>query len=45
MKTIEIKSAWQGNTDCNAYSIRNSVVFAMLNEELLGPTSVKGDFK
>lgn len=33
MKTIEIKSAWQGNSDCNACSIRSSVLFAELNEE------------
>lgn len=33
MKTIEIKSAWQGNSDCGACSIRSSVLFAELNEE------------
>ena len=33
MKTIEIKSAWQGNSDCNSCSIRSSVLFAELNEE------------
>jgi CRP-like cAMP-binding protein len=33
VKTIEIKSAWQGNSDCNACSIRSSVFFAELNEE------------
>jgi CRP-like cAMP-binding protein len=33
MKTIEIKSAWQGNSDCSACSIRSSVLFAELNEE------------
>ena len=33
MKTIEIKSAWQGNSDCNACSIRSSALFAELNEE------------
>ncbi|MEY4496080.1 MAG: hypothetical protein RL744_1144 [Pseudomonadota bacterium] len=33
MKTIEIKSAWQGNSDCNTCSIRSSVLFAELNEE------------
>lgn len=33
MKTIEIKSAWQGNSDCNACTIRSSVLFAELNEE------------
>jgi len=33
MKTIEIKSAWQGNSDCNACTIRSSALFAELNEE------------
>lgn len=33
MKTIEIKSAWQGNSDCNSCSIRSSVLFSELNEE------------
>lgn len=33
MKTIEIKSAWQSNSDCNSCSIRSSVLFAELNEE------------
>ena len=33
MKIIEIKNAWQGNSDCNTCSIRNSVLFAELNEE------------
>ncbi len=33
MKTIDIKSAWQGNSDCNACSIRSSVLFAELNED------------
>lgn len=33
MKTIEIKSAWQGNSDCGSCSIRSSVLFAELNEE------------
>ena len=33
MKIIEIKSAWQGNSDCNSCSIRSSVLFAELNEE------------
>ena len=33
MKTIEIKSAWQGNSDCSACSIRSSALFAELNEE------------
>ncbi len=33
MKIIEIKSAWQGNSDCNACSIRSSALFAELNEE------------
>ena len=33
MKTIEIKSAWQGNSDCNACSVRSSALFAELNEE------------
>lgn len=33
MKTIEIKNAWQGNSDCNTCSIRSSVLFAELNEE------------
>lgn len=33
MKTIEIKSAWQGNSDCNSCSIRSSALFAELNEE------------
>ena len=33
MKTIDIKGAWQGNSDCNSCSIRSSVLFAELNEE------------
>jgi len=33
MKTIEIKSAWQGNSDCNSCSIRSSVLFSELNED------------
>lgn len=33
MKVIEIKNAWQGNSDCNACTIRSSVLFAELNEE------------
>jgi CRP-like cAMP-binding protein len=33
VKIIEIKNAWQGNSDCNTCSIRNSVLFAELNEE------------
>ena len=33
VKTIDIKSAWQGNSDCNACSIRSSVLFAELNED------------
>ena len=33
MKVIDIKSAWQGNSDCNSCSIRSSVLFAELNEE------------
>lgn len=33
MKIIEIKSAWQGNSDCTACSIRSSALFAELNEE------------
>lgn len=33
MKIIEIKSAWQGNSDCMACSIRSSALFAELNEE------------
>lgn len=33
MKTIEIKNAWQGNSDCNACTIRSSALFAELNEE------------
>jgi CRP-like cAMP-binding protein len=33
MRIIEIKSAWQGNSDCNACSIRSSALFAELNEE------------
>lgn len=33
MKTIDIKSAWQGTSDCNACSIRSSVLFAELNED------------
>ena len=33
MKIVEIKSAWQGNSDCNSCSIRSSVLFAELNEE------------
>ncbi|MDF9789194.1 Crp/Fnr family transcriptional regulator [Polynucleobacter sphagniphilus] len=33
MKTIEIKGAWQGNSDCESCAIRSSVLFAELNEE------------
>ncbi|QWD86694.1 Crp/Fnr family transcriptional regulator [Polynucleobacter paludilacus] len=33
MKTIEIKSAWNGNSNCEACSIRSSALFAELNEE------------
>ncbi|OYY21114.1 MULTISPECIES: Crp/Fnr family transcriptional regulator [unclassified Polynucleobacter] len=33
MKTIDIKSAWQGNSDCNSCSIRSSALFAELNED------------
>ena len=33
IKTIEIKSAWQGNSDCGTCSIRSSALFAELNEE------------
>jgi CRP-like cAMP-binding protein len=33
MKTIEIKSAWQGNSDCMSCSIRSSALFAELNED------------
>jgi CRP-like cAMP-binding protein len=33
VKVIEIKNAWQGNSDCNACTIRSSVLFAELNEE------------
>lgn len=33
MKTIEIKSAWQGNSNCLTCSIRSSALFAELNEE------------
>ena len=33
MKIIDIKSAWQGNSDCNSCSIRSSALFAELNEE------------
>jgi CRP-like cAMP-binding protein len=33
MKSLEIKIAWQGSSDCNACSIRSSVLFAELNEE------------
>lgn len=33
MKTIEIKSAWQGVSDCESCSIRSSALFAELNEE------------
>ena len=33
VKTIDIKSAWQGNSDCNTCSIRSSVLFAELNED------------
>jgi CRP-like cAMP-binding protein len=33
VKTIEIKNAWQGNSDCNTCSIRSSVLFAELNED------------
>jgi CRP-like cAMP-binding protein len=33
MKTIEIKSAWQGVSDCENCSIRSSALFAELNEE------------
>ena len=33
MKTIEIKSAWNGNSNCEVCSIRSSALFAELNEE------------
>ena len=33
MKTIEVKSAWQGISDCENCSIRSSALFAELNEE------------
>lgn len=33
MKTIEIKSAWQGSSDCMSCSIRSSALFAELNED------------
>lgn len=33
MKIIEIKSAWQGSSDCNSCSIRSSALFAELNED------------
>jgi CRP-like cAMP-binding protein len=33
MKKIEIKSAWQGNSDCANCTIRTSALFAELNEE------------
>lgn len=33
MKKIEIKNAWQGNSDCEACTIRSSALFADLNEE------------
>jgi CRP-like cAMP-binding protein len=33
MKTIEIKSAWDGNSNCESCSIRSSALFAELNEE------------
>ncbi len=33
MKTIEIKNAWQGVSDCENCSIRSSVLFAELNED------------
>jgi len=33
MKTIEIKNAWQGESDCENCSIRSSALFAELNEE------------
>ena len=33
VKTIEIKIAWQGNSDCESCSIRSSALFAELNEE------------
>jgi len=33
MKIIEIRSAWQGNSDCNSCSIRSSALFAELNED------------
>lgn len=33
MKHIEIKNAWQGNSDCRSCSIRSSALFAELNEE------------
>ncbi len=33
MKDIEIKVAWQGQSNCQNCSIRNSVLFAELNEE------------
>lgn len=33
MKPIEINVAWQGKSDCSACSIRDSVLFAELNED------------
>lgn len=33
MKEIEVKIAWQGQSDCQNCSIRSSVLFAELNEE------------
>ena len=33
MKPIEINVAWQGKSDCNSCSIRDSVLFAELNQE------------
>jgi CRP-like cAMP-binding protein len=33
MKPIEINVAWQGKSDCNTCSIRDSVLFAELNQE------------
>jgi CRP-like cAMP-binding protein len=33
MKTIEVKNAWQGVSDCENCSIRSSALFAELNEE------------
>lgn len=33
MKQIEINIAWQGKSDCNTCSIRDSVLFAELNED------------